>query len=292
MFARTMTGAALGASIAFAAAAFGLAVPAAAQITVSEADEVRAGELAVPVNKSQVLRSDRPFAKALIGNPDIADVLPLSDRSIYVLGKKMGTTSLTLYDRSNSLIAVVDIAVGPDVIGLKRQLSELMPTTRSAPAFPMTRLSWKASSAAARTRTRRSRSPKSYARARSSTSCRSALRSRSCSRSASPKSSAARSRISGFSSFVSGSGDNGFQGAIGGGASLTGSLGNDNHLDRSDHRQHHDHRHAQSAAAFAGRDRRQLWYPPAVFHIGGLNFDAPSTRWSARASSRPWPNRP
>jgi pilus assembly protein CpaC len=37
-----------------------------------------------------VLRSDRPFAKALIGNPDIADVLPLSDQSIYVLGKKMG----------------------------------------------------------------------------------------------------------------------------------------------------------------------------------------------------------
>ena len=39
----------------------------------------------------------------------------------------MGTTSLTLYDRSNMLIAVVDVAVGPDVIGLKRQLSELVP---------------------------------------------------------------------------------------------------------------------------------------------------------------------
>jgi pilus assembly protein CpaC len=39
----------------------------------------------------------------------------------------MGTTSLTLYDRSNMLIAVVDIAVGPDVTSLKRQLSELMP---------------------------------------------------------------------------------------------------------------------------------------------------------------------
>ena len=44
---------------------------------VSVADGVHAGELAVPLNKSQVLRSDRPFAKALIGNPEIADVLPL-----------------------------------------------------------------------------------------------------------------------------------------------------------------------------------------------------------------------
>jgi pilus assembly protein CpaC len=44
-----------------------------------------------------------------------------------VLGKKTGTTSLTLYDRSNRLIAVVDIVVGPDVMTLKRQLSELIP---------------------------------------------------------------------------------------------------------------------------------------------------------------------
>ena len=40
---------------------------------VSVATDVGAGELDVPVNKSQVLRSDRPYAKALIGNPDIAD---------------------------------------------------------------------------------------------------------------------------------------------------------------------------------------------------------------------------
>jgi pilus assembly protein CpaC len=101
-----------------------VAQPALAQVSVAEG--VHAGELDVPINKSQVLRADRPYAKALIGNPDIADVLPLSDTSVYVLGKKSGTTSLTLYDRSNRLIAVVDVVVGPDVITLKRQLSDLM----------------------------------------------------------------------------------------------------------------------------------------------------------------------
>ena len=124
MLIRTFKGALLGACIGVAALA--AAAPAAAQITVSPADDVAAGELAVPLNKSQVLRTDRPFAKALIGSPDIADVLPLSDSSLYVLGKKMGTTSLTLYDRNNRLIAVVDVAVGPDVISLKRQLSDMI----------------------------------------------------------------------------------------------------------------------------------------------------------------------
>jgi pilus assembly protein CpaC len=102
--------------------------PAAGQVgTISVADNVHAGEVAVPVNKSQVIRSDRPYAKALIGNPEVADVLPLTDQSLYLLGKKTGTTSLTLYDRSNSLIAVVDVVVGPDVLSLRRQLSEMMP---------------------------------------------------------------------------------------------------------------------------------------------------------------------
>jgi pilus assembly protein CpaC len=106
------------------AAAF-VAVPATAQVSVAEG--IHAGQLDVPVNKSQVLRSDRPYAKALIGNPEIADILPLTDSSVYVLGKKTGTTSLTLYDRRSNLIAVVDVVVGPDVTTLKRQLSELMP---------------------------------------------------------------------------------------------------------------------------------------------------------------------
>ena len=73
-------GAALGAAIAVTTA-FILPATAAAQV-ISSADEVRAGELSVPLNKSQVIRSDRPYAKALIGNPEIADILPLSDQSI------------------------------------------------------------------------------------------------------------------------------------------------------------------------------------------------------------------
>lgn len=115
---------------ALAAAAivsFVAAAPAAGQVgTVGIAEGVHAGEVAVPVNKSQVIRSDRPYARALIGNPEIADVLPLTDESLYLLGKATGTTSLTLYDRGNNLIAVVDVVVGPDVTSLKRQLSELM----------------------------------------------------------------------------------------------------------------------------------------------------------------------
>ena len=117
--------------LALAASAAAIIAPAMtqAQETVRTADvNLRAGQLDVAVNKSQVLTADRPFAKALIGNADVADVLPLTNRSLYVLGKKIGTTSLTLYDKNNNLISVIDVAVGPDVLSLRRQLSELMPS--------------------------------------------------------------------------------------------------------------------------------------------------------------------
>ena len=104
------------------------AVPAAAQSGPAlPSRDLHAGTLEVPLNKSQVVNADRPIAKAMIGNDDIADILPLTDRSIYVLGKKMGTTSLTLYDARGRVIAIMDVAVGPDVELLNSQLRDMLP---------------------------------------------------------------------------------------------------------------------------------------------------------------------
>lgn len=118
-------------SVAAAALLIGLpSSPATAQYAVGSEETLHAGQLDVPLNKSQILRADRPFARALIGNDEIADILPMNDHSLYVLGKKIGTTSLTLYDRGNNLISVIDIAVGPDVVSLKRQFGEIMPNEK------------------------------------------------------------------------------------------------------------------------------------------------------------------
>lgn len=102
-------------------------VPAGPALGQSKGTALHAGTLEVPLNKSQVVSADRPIAKALVGSADIADVLPITDRSLYVLGKKMGTTSLTLYDSAGRVLSIMDIAVGPDVIALGEQLRLLVP---------------------------------------------------------------------------------------------------------------------------------------------------------------------
>ena len=102
--------------------------PAAAQVArVESVDTIHAGEFVVPINKSQILELDVRFTELLVGNPDIADVLALSDRSIYALGRSLGSTSLTIRGAEGRLVAVVDLVVSPDIGGLKKRLFELMP---------------------------------------------------------------------------------------------------------------------------------------------------------------------
>lgn len=83
--------------------------------------------VALPVNKSKVLRIASPFKELMVGNQDVADVLAMSDRTIYVLGKSVGSTSLLVYGSRRNLLAVLDLQVTPDTQGLKYDLFNLMP---------------------------------------------------------------------------------------------------------------------------------------------------------------------
>ena len=79
-------------------------------------------EVQVTIDKSETVRVGVPFSEALVGNAEIADVIPLTDRSLYIVGKKVGLTRLALLDVSKQLIGTVDIEVTYDLDGLRRRL--------------------------------------------------------------------------------------------------------------------------------------------------------------------------
>ncbi|MBS3980555.1 MAG: type II and III secretion system protein family protein [Rhodobacteraceae bacterium] len=83
--------------------------------------------LNVPMNRAVVVESDVPFAELSIANPGIADISTLSDRSIYVLGKAPGRTTLTLLSPEGALIANVDVHVTPDIAEFKERLQQILP---------------------------------------------------------------------------------------------------------------------------------------------------------------------
>lgn len=83
--------------------------------------------LDVPVNRAIVVESEQPFAELSIANAGIADISSLSDRTIYVLGKAPGVTTLTMFDGAGNLITNVRVRVAPDVSEFKERLRQILP---------------------------------------------------------------------------------------------------------------------------------------------------------------------
>ncbi|WP_223421789.1 type II and III secretion system protein family protein [Tateyamaria pelophila] len=83
--------------------------------------------LNVAMNRAVVVESEVPFAELSIANPAIADISSLSDRTIYVLGKSPGLTTLTLLDGNGRLITNVNVRVAADITEFKERLGQILP---------------------------------------------------------------------------------------------------------------------------------------------------------------------
>jgi pilus assembly protein CpaC len=81
----------------------------------------------VPLSKSETVRTDTGFVDVVVADPEVADVLPLTDRSISVLGKKIGSTRLSIYAEGKQLLGVFDIEVSYDTSQLGAELARQFP---------------------------------------------------------------------------------------------------------------------------------------------------------------------
>jgi pilus assembly protein CpaC len=79
-------------------------------------------DVKVTIHKSETVRVGIPFSEALVGNAEVADVVPLTDRTIYIVGKKVGVTRLALLDNGKQMIGVVDVEVTYDLEGLQTRM--------------------------------------------------------------------------------------------------------------------------------------------------------------------------
>ncbi|WP_372571289.1 type II and III secretion system protein family protein [Ruegeria jejuensis] len=115
------------------AALLGLTVMCNPAVVQAQTDPLRvvkrdmATTLDVPMNRAVVVESDEPFAELSIANAGIADISSLSDRSIYVLGRSPGVTTMTLLDATGRLITNVNVRVAPDVTEFKERLRQILP---------------------------------------------------------------------------------------------------------------------------------------------------------------------
>jgi pilus assembly protein CpaC len=94
--------------------------------------KTRTAMLNVTIGKSQDVHTDRSFVDVTVGDPEIADVNPLTDHSLSILAKKIGTTRVSVYAENKKLIGIFDVDVNYDISRLSHELQRRFPTSKLA----------------------------------------------------------------------------------------------------------------------------------------------------------------
>jgi pilus assembly protein CpaC len=115
------------AALAAATIAAALLLPAAvgeaqAQRLITVSGIKRSMSIGIAIGKTEDIRIDAPFTDITIGDSEVADVTPLTDRSLSILGKKIGTTRVSIYGEEKKLVGVFDVEVSYDISRLAVEL--------------------------------------------------------------------------------------------------------------------------------------------------------------------------
>ncbi|HEY7493316.1 MAG TPA: type II and III secretion system protein family protein [Candidatus Tectomicrobia bacterium] len=77
--------------------------------------------------KSLVIDAPILLKRVSLADPEIADALVISPRQLYLTGKAVGTTNLTLWEENGRVFAMYDLVVSLDLSRLKEQFHEILP---------------------------------------------------------------------------------------------------------------------------------------------------------------------
>jgi len=115
-------------AIALAASILGMIGDAYAQSrSIQISGNNRTVMVTVPIGKSEDVRTDTSFVDVTVGDPEVADVNPLTDHALSILGKKIGTTRVSVYTEGKKLVGIFDVEVSYDITRLTNELRRRFP---------------------------------------------------------------------------------------------------------------------------------------------------------------------
>nr|WP_234976340.1 type II and III secretion system protein family protein [Vibrio quintilis] len=83
--------------------------------------------LSIPHHKSAYVSLAGKASRVSLGDPEVLDIVMLKSNELFLIGKKLGTTNLMVWDRRGRLIDSIDIEVIHDLNSLKSKLYEFLP---------------------------------------------------------------------------------------------------------------------------------------------------------------------
>ncbi|WP_246501858.1 type II and III secretion system protein family protein [Mesorhizobium caraganae] len=113
-----------------AAAMLGLSAPAKADNDIVYVSSTKNASIKVAKGKPKTIMTNAAFYQIVIGDPEIANVNPLTDKSFYVLGNNLGTTGVALFDENKQLVGTIDIEVTLDTDQLASTIRASVPDAK------------------------------------------------------------------------------------------------------------------------------------------------------------------
>ncbi|BAV50561.1 pilus assembly protein [Mesorhizobium loti] len=84
----------------------------------------------LPSSQSVTIQVSANLGDIVVGDQKIADAQPMTDRTLYVIGKSAGTTTVNLFSPEKRSLGVIQIEVGVDVSDMAQAIRQVAPKSR------------------------------------------------------------------------------------------------------------------------------------------------------------------
>jgi pilus assembly protein CpaC len=84
----------------------------------------------VPVSQSATIQVNATLGDIVVGDEKIADAQPMTDKTLYIIGKAVGTTTVNLFSEDKRSLGAIQIEVGQDVSDMAVAIRQVAPKAR------------------------------------------------------------------------------------------------------------------------------------------------------------------
>jgi pilus assembly protein CpaC len=103
--------------------------PASAQTVNYDLKTTSVMRINLPISQAVTVTFSEAVSKIAAADPTIADAQPITDKSVYVIGKAFGTTTVSLFSTAGTPVGLLSVEVGADTKDMARSIRAAVPNS-------------------------------------------------------------------------------------------------------------------------------------------------------------------
>lgn len=106
------------------------AAPAAAQTIAYDLSTTSVMRINLPVSQAVTVTMSDSVGKVVSADNSVAEAQPITDRSLYLVGRAFGTTTVNLFSTTGAPIGLLAVEVGADTADMARSIKSALPSSK------------------------------------------------------------------------------------------------------------------------------------------------------------------